>query len=186
MFQFLKERKSNAVITAVILLVFGAVLLIWPAMSMRVLCTFLGTGLAAGGFFRVLDYIFHRDGSLYFQGSLVLGVVLMALGVWIVLKPESILLLVPVIVGVIVILNGITDIRQCIELYRAGYERWWAVLLVGILTVFLGALLVWNPFTAVNTLVRVIGVLLIYNGISNLWILQKIGRFLKETEKDLS
>ena len=51
-----------------------------------------------------------------------------------------------------------------------------ALVLLGGVTVGLGVLLVCNPFEAVNTAIMLIGIFLVYDGISDLWIISRVSK----------
>ena len=103
----------------------------------------------------------------------------MAIGVWILLKPEFVIRLIPVIVGIIIILHGIYDLQQAVYLCRAKYSFWWLALLFAVLTVAFGGVLIWNPFEAMNIAVKFIGVFLVFDGVSDLWIFSRARRVTK-------
>ena len=63
-----------------------------------------------------------------------------------------------------------------------NYDRWWIALLFGAFTVVLGVILVRNPFKVVNTVVRVIGAFLVYDGLSDAWIISRIFKTRKDKE----
>ena len=44
------------------------------------------------------------------------------------------------------------------------------MLVFSVITIGCGALICLNPFSAVTTLVRIVGVILIYNGITGFWM----------------
>ena len=52
-------------------------------------------------------------------------------------------------------------------------------LLLGLVTVGFGALLIFRPFAALDTAVMLIGFFLIYDGVSDLWIVSRIAKTAK-------
>jgi uncharacterized membrane protein HdeD (DUF308 family) len=123
---------------------------------------------------QIVLYLFTRERTIYLQGMLILGIVFSVIGVWILLKPESIIAAVPIIMGIIIIIHGLHNTIQAIDLKKMNYGNWWVALLCGLLTILLGGVLVYNPFSVVNTVVRVIGLFLIYDGLSDMWILSRV------------
>ena len=82
MFQFLKNRRANYTVSAVICIIVGLVLVIWPGTSTQVVCKVLGAVLMLYGVLQILMYVLAKERSLYSQGMLVLGViVVLGLGV---------------------------------------------------------------------------------------------------------
>lgn len=179
MLDYLKNLKANYMITAMICVVIGLVLIIWPGTSTQVVCMVLGGVLLGYGIIQVVLYLFLKERTLISQGMLILGIIFSVLGAWVLLKPEMIIMAVPVIMGIIIMIHGLHNAVQAIDLKKMGYDKWWLALLFGLLTVAFGALLVFNPFKAVNTVVRVIGAFLVYDGASDLWILSRVSKLKK-------
>lgn len=179
MLDYLKNLKANYMITAMICVVIGLVLIIWPGTSTQVVCMVLGGVLLGYGIIQVVLYLFLKERTLISQGMLILGIIFSVLGAWVLLKPEMIIMAVPVIMGIIIIIHGLHNAVQAIDLKKMGYDNWWLALLFGLLTVAFGVVLVFNPFKAVNTVVRVIGAFLVYDGASDLWILSRVSKLKK-------
>lgn len=174
MFDYLKNLKANYTLSAIICVVIGLVLIIWPGTSTQIVCMVLGSLLLVYGLIQIALYLFARQRTLYLQGMLVLGIIFSVLGVWILLRPEIVIATVPIIVGIIIVIHGIHNITQAVSLCKMKYDNWWLALIFSILTVILGGILVYNPFEVVNTVVRVIGVFLLYDGLSDMWILSRV------------
>lgn len=174
MFQFLKNRKANYTMSAIICVIIGLVLVIWPGTSTQVVCKVLGGVLMLYGALQILMYALAKERSLYSQGMLVLGVIFAVIGAWILIKPGMIIAAVPVIMGIIIAIHGLHNAVQAFSLKGLKYEKWWLALLFGVLTIALGGVLIYNPFKVVDTVVRVIGIFLIYDGISDIWILSRV------------
>ena len=183
MANFLKNLKANYTLSAIICVVIGVVLIIWPGTSTQVVCMVLGGMLMIYGIVQIILYLFARERTLYLQGMLILGIVFSVVGAWILLKPETIIAAVPIIMGIIIIMHGLHNAIQAIDLKKMDYENWWVALLFGILTIVLGVVLVCNPCGAVEIVVRVIGAFLIDDGISDMWILSRLFKTKKNAER---
>lgn len=179
MYQFFKNLKANYLISAVLCVLFGITLVIWPDISSRVVCTGLGCVLALTGVVNLITFFVRRDGTFLSQLGLLAGIVLVVLGGWIILDPDVLIRVIPVVIGIIIVLHGAHNLFQAVELCREKYDKWWVALLLGILTVGFGALLIYNPFEAVNTMIILIGVMLIYDGLSDIWIITRISKVAK-------
>ena len=183
MLTYLKNLKANYTVSAVICVIVGLILVIWPGTSTQVVCMLLGGVLLGYGVLQIVLYLAAREKTILSQGMLILGIVFAVLGIWILLKPEMIIAAIPVIMGIIIIIHGLHNTIQAVHLKQMDYEGWWMALFFGILTIVLGGVLVYNPFTVVNTVVRVIGAFLIYDGVSDMWILSKVSKTKKEKER---
>lgn len=181
----LKKIKTNVVISSLLCVVLGLVLVIRPGMSMRIVCTAVGIVLIVAGITRMIDYFAARDGSMYSQVNLVFGIILAVVGVWIVLKPDTVLAIIPIIVGIVIVLHGINNIKQAMELWRDKYDKWWVAGIMGVLTVGFGVLLICRPFAAIDTVVMLIGMCLIYDGLSNIWIVSRVYKNAKMMRQEM-
>ena len=184
MFEKLKNVKANYTVSAIVCVIIGLVLVIWPGTSTQVVCKVLGGVLLVYGALQILLYLFAKEKSFYHQGMLVLGIIFAVIGAWILVKPEMIIAAVPVIMGIIIIAHGLHNAVQAIRLKGLNYEKWWLALLLGVLTVVLGGVLVYNPFTVVDTVVRISGAFLVYDGLSDMWILSRLFKSRKSKEKE--
>ena len=183
MSDFLKGLKANYMISAGLCTLLGLVLLIWPGTTMRIVCTLLGSMLLIYGLAQVVLYLINKERTMLSQGMMVFGIVLAVIGIWILTSPEMIIMAVPVIVGVLIVIHGVHNVVQAIALKKDGYDRWWLAFLFGALTVVLGGILVYNPFEVAETVVRFIGIFLIYDGVSDIWILSRVFKVKRDKER---
>ena len=182
--KLLKKLKTNIVISAILCILLGIVLVAWPDLSMQIVCTAIGAVLLIGGGVRLAVYFTAKDGSVYAQMNLITGIILAVVGVWILMQPDKVLAIIPIIVGIVIALHGINNLQQAITLCKEKYDKWWIALILGLLTVGFGVLLVCRPFEALNTAVMMIGIFLIYDGISDIWIVSRIYRMAKMVKQE--
>lgn len=183
MAEFLKGLKVNYTASALVCVVLGLVLLIWPGTTTQIVCMLLGVVLLIYGVIQILVYLISRERSLVSQGMMLLGIIVSVIGIWILVKPEMIIMAVPVIVGILIVIHGLHNVVQAIALKKDGYEGWWIACLMGVLTALLGGILIYNPFTVVDTIVRLIGIFLIYDGLSDMWIISRVFKVKKGKDR---
>ncbi len=145
----------------------------------------IGAVLVINGISRLLNFIFGRDGSVFSQMNLVMGIIITVIGGWILLQPGTIIAMIPILVGIIIVIHGINNLQQSVSLCQNRYDKWWIALLLGIITIGFGVLLVFNPFAAVDTLIRFIGLFLIYDGASDIWIMSRVSRNVKQARQEM-
>lgn len=180
---YIKSLKVNYSLSAVICVILGIVLLVWPGQSTQVVCMVLGIVLGGFGLIQIILYLATKEKTMVSHSMMMLGVVLAVIGGWIVLKPETIIKAVPMIVGILIVIHGFHNAVQAIDLKKMQYDNWWVALLMSLLTVALGVVLICNPFTIVDTVVRIIGAFLVYDGLSDMWILSRVFKTKKNREK---
>ena len=183
MADFFKGLKANYTISAVVCALLGLVLVIWPGATSQIICMLLGGVLLAYGVLQIAIYLFNRERTIILQGMMILGIVFAVLGLWILLKPEMIMMAVPVIVGVLIAIHGLHNVVQAFALKKDGYESWWLAFLMGLLTLIFGGVLIYNPFKAIELVARIIGIFLIYDGVSDIWILSRVFKVRRDKER---
>lgn len=181
---WLKKLKTNVVISAILCILLGLVLAIWPGMSMHIVCIAIGSVLIIGGLMRLAESFLTRDGSMYTQMNMIVGIIFTVVGIWIVIKPEKVLAIIPIIMGIVIALHGFNNLQQAITLCKGKYDKWWVALILGLVTIGFGALLVFRPIAALDTAVMLLGIFLVYDGVSDLWIVSRISRVARELRQE--
>lgn len=182
--EFLKRIKTNAIITAVLCTILGGVLVVWPEVSAGAVCLALGGVLALCGIADIVVFLLNRDGTLYSGVSLFIGILLTAVGGWIMTSPGLIAVLVPIVTGALICIHGAGNLGDALTLRRHEDPRWTVALALGLVTLLLGVVLVVNPFEAFTTVVRIIGAFLVYDGLSDLWITLRVSHVVRHTVTD--
>ena len=133
--------------------------------------------LVLAGAVMVISYFVHQNKTIAMSGGFALGVVIAAIGVWIFLKPDTFTDLIPKLFGAFIFLSGLMNLWQTISLIRYKYGFWWISLILALITVGLGAFLLFYPSVAKELLIKLIGGFLLYDGVSNLWTISRLGKF---------
>lgn len=180
---YLKSLKMNYSLSAVVCVILGIVLLVWPGQSTDLVCMVLGIVLAGFGLIQIILYLVTKEKTVVSHGMMMLGIVLAVIGIWIIVKPGTIKQLIPVTIGILIVIHGGHNAVQSIELKKMNYDNWWVALLLAVLTIGLGVVLICNPFTVLDMAVRIIGAFLIYDGLSDMWILSRVFKTKRHNEK---
>lgn len=181
----LHEQRRSSIAAAVVTILLGLTLVWWPNSSVRLLCILLGFAVFVTGIIYLLGWVARRRES-YPIVLLLPGVVLCAIGVWLMTTPEFVVILNQYIFGAILIFHGVVDLQGGVALMKQGCSRWWLDLALGALTVALGALVLVNPFGTFGALVMLIGGALIFDGASDLYLIWRLSRAFRQAEQDLN
>lgn len=163
--------EKNYIVNAVIMVVLGLVLVIWPDFLGEMLCYLLGGALILMGAIQLVGFLRGERLGLYNKFNMLMGIVLVLLGLWICTQPHIVLSIIPVVVGIIVLLHGLMDIQYTLDIKRTGNTKWWIALIAAIVTFVFGLVLVFNPFAAYETVMILLGVAMLYDGGSDLVLL---------------
>lgn len=177
----LKKVKADMILSAVLCVAMGVVIFLRPAETIDVVCKVLAIGLAVLGGVELFSYFMNKAVHPF---SGILGLIVLLIGIWIFLKPESIVSLIPIVIGVILAIHGIQDIRLALETKRNGYDKWWSMLIIAAVSLIFGVICIVNAFGMVKLALKFIGIALIYDGISDLWIVTRAVRTVKEMQEE--
>ncbi len=170
----MSQLKKSKIIAGIISLVLGAVLLFWPGLTMGLICQIVGAALAVTGVLTAAVFFTQPEDSPFRVWSLIAGILIAAAGAGIFMRPAFLIELIPVVVGVIVLIDGTANLFETIGLMRQGYSRWWISLIFAVLTIILGIILIMRPFGVAQVITQAIGVIMMYNGISDIFIASRI------------
>lgn len=181
MWQTLKRMKWSAIVAALVYIALGVVLLVWPDAASAALCTLLGVGALCYGLFQIISFFTREDTESWGWGAvdLVIGVVALAFGVFALAQPHVVMSILPVVLGCAVIVNSCVSLKRALELRSLNAEKWWVALLLSLVTIVFGGVMLFNPFGSHILLLRIIGGVLIYEGIADIVTVYHVSKRLR-------
>ncbi len=164
-------KKSIAVMSSVYIAI-GLVLLIWPNITSKIISYIFAGMILVYGLVKVYGYVKtsyeYRD--LFVKFDFVAGVISIGLALFLFIKTEIVLSILPFLVGIYLVINSIFGIQASIHLKKIDNKTWLSSLILSLVLTVLGIVLVLNPFQAHILLIRFIGLSLIINAISDIWV----------------
>ena len=166
---FEKYSKNNTMLS-ILMVILGLVLFIWPGKTLDLAARILGVALLLGA--AVSAYSWYRDRNKPDAGyaTLAVAIVCLVVGLIVVIAPKGVITLLPKLIGIAIVINGILNFAQALDLRRMNGANWASAMVMAALTILCGLFLIFFAFGAMKAAVMVIGGIFIYNGISNLWI----------------
>ena len=183
---WIKDMKKQFTLTAIFSILLGLVLVIWPDATKMAVSYLIGAALVVLGVIQVVRYFVYEVRLDLFRYDFVSGLILLGVGVFLLMRPEIIVGFLPVLLGMAIVIDGAVKIQQSMDLLRVGYRHWWLVLLLAVLALAAGVVLLVNPFEAASTLVLMIGIVLIYDGVSDLWTISRVSGRLRQMRAEAS
>ena len=146
--------KSAILLRALLNLVLGAILLIWPGITLLVLIYAFALNILLVGIVTLFEPAFgSKKGSFV---SVILGLIGIVVGIYLVAKPGVTAELIALLIGIWALLYGIVDIY--LGFSGKGAEKGnWLFVVVGIVSVLLGILVLSSPLTTILSIVWLIG-----------------------------
>ncbi len=174
MFELFRRIKMHVLLTAVLTLILGLILLFQPGIAMGTVLSILGWILVITGVVSLL-VVLLTHGTMMGQGDLVLGLLELATGLVILMKPTFLVSLVGIVLGLLMVMHGARDIQSAREAKALGYD-WKLSLGIGVVTVVMGAIVMFSPFSTAKVLLQVAGICLIVDAVGDLVLIGKSSR----------
>ena len=178
---YFRRVRLDIYLSAILTVIIGVVLILWPLEVTGVICRIFGIILAVMGAVYLFGYFANGNGVFSITG----GLVFLLLGFWIFLRPVSIARFVPVFLGVILLVHGVKDFQMALEMKAAGGRVWWITIFLSLLNSILGLLCICYSFGVIKFALRVMGFALIYDGISDIWIVYRTVKMLSRARADM-
>lgn len=179
--EILKKIKADTILSAVLCIILGVVLLVYTEQTTSLFCKLLALVLIVMGVAHMLTYFTDRAGN---NLRLIAGVIVLLLGIWIFINPKIIINLIPAIIGAILFLHGVEDLRLSIQAKEGEGSAWISCLILAIINLALGILLIVKAFEAAQIAFKLIGLALIYDGVSDIWIVSRAVKAVKEAKQE--
>ena len=95
------------------------------------------------------------------------------------LKPHRLLSVLPIIFGLYILVDGLTNLKRGMDMRTYGYAGWTTTLVMSVVSMVLGAVILWNPFSTHLLLVRIIGASFLYEGVADLWATHTLDKLIQ-------
>lgn len=165
---FKKYRLSFDPLTITNIII-GLTLTINPLFSTKFICTILGIACLIWGLVNLIKFFAYSESLYHSKFDTAQAVIGIILGFTFFFGHRAIASILPVIIGITIIFQSISKIRLALFQKRSGAQKWMLGFVLNILGVILGVSLVFNPFGSFLNIIRLVGIVLLINGITRLF-----------------
>lgn len=166
----MRIAKTGYIIMSVVFCTVGILFMARPELSVRMFGRALGIAMIVFGCVKLVGYFSKDLFRLAFQYDLEFGILLIALGVVVLIKPANVMNFIFIALGIAILTDGLFKIQIAMDSKRFGIGTWWLILLLAVGTGFAGLLLVFRPAESARILTVILGVSLLAEGILNLCV----------------
>ena len=185
---YIRKLGRNSIILSIILLVFGLFMYTNPISTINVMMIVFGVILVLDGLVHLVSYFAIKDDYRFFSSELVQAIIYIILGFLLMLNYYNISYLLPIVLGIWIVVESLFKLQIALNI-RDIYDSHWGLLLgMSIITVLLGAVILFNPVQSLALLTRICGVVLmiaevisIFEGFS---IISRVGK-IKKVENEI-
>ena len=168
--RLIRTAKRGYMIISLMLCAVGLMLMLAPELPLAVIGTVVGVALGVSGVVKLIGYLSRDLYQLAFQFDLGFGILLMALSVVVLLRPEHGMGLLCLVLGIATLADGLLKLQTALDARRFGLRSWWLILLTAILTGIAGMLLTLRPSGRAQVLTLLMGTALLADGVMSLCV----------------
>lgn len=175
---FFEKTKWDRSVLAIIYLILGIVLVLFPEQTLTIATRIIALGILVLAIIYIIMFIVKKDerfSSDYFY--FIVSIVGIGLGISMIINPTWIIAVINIVVGIVLIVNGLGNIGTTIKI-RVNDNIWWAFSVVPLITFILGFVIMANPVGMANFMTRIEGVCLIADAVSTWLIVYRLNKFL--------
>ena len=160
--EFLKKYEKESIIISILLLLVAIFLIAKPGIALSTAVILFAVVFIVDGIINVVAYIMEEQQIRAFSSELIIGILLVLFN-----QPLFISML-PIMIGTWIFIKSIMKFQLAINLKSAIAEKWGLLVVSSILMCSLGILIIANPFEAIVTLTRFIGIMMLIVEILNI------------------
>ncbi len=165
---FLNNIRKNSLLALGGFVLLGFLLAVFPhkvASLAGYIVGALGIGFCVT---KVINYFSKATAKKTTVFGLTVGIIFGVAGIYVITKPHVVSNFIVSVFGVIILVDGILKLRNALNLKKSGMNNSRGILITSIVEILLGIVFTINPGFSLNTMLRIVGVVMILAGISNL------------------
>lgn len=181
-----KLVKWNSAINAIICLILGACLLLFPIESLNIGGYLIASILMLSGISFIIKTIKNKgvetNGDIIY---LILSISFIIISISIFIDPTWIIRLINIVVGIVLIISSIMNLLDLTK-YKNRTTSWWIYFSLVTLVFILGIVVIINPLFLAKIITRLEGLFLIINTILTILLARRVKKYLLiENKTDL-
>lgn len=144
---------------------FGIAVIFMPQSVLYAVGILAGIGILLQGVSRVVR--FFKGSTFQIPSGLVLfgGIIDLIFGVLVLMNVQATAAILCLLVGFWFLFGSVMRIALSFELKRAGAQKWWLILILGIICTILSFFVIWNPIAGAAVIVISVSISLISSGL---------------------
>lgn len=162
--------KAGYIVMSLVFCAAGVACIVNPGLSAAVIGRVLGVAMILFGAVKLVGYCSRDLYRLAFQYDLGFGLLLIALGVLVLLRPAEVRDFLLTALGIAVLTDGLYKVQIAVDAKRFGVSAWWLTLVLAVAAGTVGLALVFRPWDSVRLLTTLLGAALLAEGILNLCV----------------
>ena len=177
--------KTGYIVMSLVFCATGIACIANPGLSAAVIGRVLGAAMILFGAVKLVGYCSRDLYRLAFQYDLGFGLLLIALGALVLLRPAGVLDFLFTALGIAVLTDGLYKVQIAVDAKRFGIPTWWLTLALAVAAGLIGLALVFRPWDSARLLTILLGAALLAEGILNLCVAISTVKIVSHQQPDI-
>ena len=148
---------KSSLLSSIFFIILGIFLIFESEATIVSISYVVGAIIIALGVMEMLKYFREINSEL----DLIYGIICIVFGVVVILHPHAIASFIPIVVGIVIILNSATKLQYSMELKRNNNSLWKTTMILSLIATICGIIIIFNPFSGAVLITRVIGIIIV-------------------------
>lgn len=149
--------RNSLLLRAIINVLFGLLILLFPGLTLTVLAIAFAINLLIIGLFMIFEPAFDSTNKHAIM-TVLLGILSVSVGVYVISRPMAGIIILSILLAAWALLFGITDLFLGFKLTEAKIQGSWLFTVIGVLSIMFAIYLAFNPLEGSMALVWVVGI----------------------------
>ncbi|MBW9212598.1 MULTISPECIES: DUF308 domain-containing protein [Terrabacteria group] len=167
------ESKNMSILSATLYILIGSVMALFPGMSAQLLSISVGLVFVIIGVILLTTYFVLDIDKILYRNDFVFGILSILAGLVIIIQKDLILTLIPIVLGLVIMSSGLMKLQKAVVAHRIKSNQEMTYFILSVVALILGLVVIFilAGHQSQQVLFIVIGIGLIYAGISDLFAL---------------
>ncbi len=180
---YIKKIGRDSIFISCLLIVISLFMVFKPIDVLGVVIIMFGYILVADGLIHFASYFRIQNEYRYFSYELAESIIDIVLGFVVVCNVSSIEKVLPLVLGIWIILEGILKLQIAFNIRGVRDTKWGLMLILSLVSIALGVAVMLNPATSFEVIIKISGVVLLVTQLFNIYDDVYILTQIKEVEK---
>ena len=152
---------KTSIFSSIALVILGLLLFFQAETTIISISYIIGAILIAIGVLSGIRFVGGLNNNNQNELDIIYGIVCVVLGILIITNPTAIASAIPIVVGVIIVLNSVVKLHYSLELKESKNELWKSTMIMSVIMTVCGIILIFNPFAGAVFIAKLIGALIV-------------------------
>ena len=171
----------DVVIPALLAIILGVMFLVYPNDTVDTISRVIAVIIFIFGVAQIGTGLVRKRG---FSFTTTMGILITAAGIGTYIIPDGLIGVIPFFIGLFILGHGLWGAKYAVNAGRCKLEKWGVLFGLSVITIVLGVVTILNAFDIVTLSARLVGLFLVYDGISGFYVITKARKAIKQYECD--